>query len=276
MEEGGCVLSSAIDKYIFVTVKKRFDHKLRIGYTQTEMVDDVSQIHHEMIREALLLTGVSQGIEVTTMGDIPSEGSGLGSSRTVTVGAVHALHTYLGNIVTVEQLAREACDIEIGRLGKPIGIQDQYIAAYGNLRFFEFCPDGQVKVEKVILDADLRRELNDRFLLFFTGISRKADSVLTEQKSNIKDRMNVLREIRDMAYQALLHARDADAIALVEAARGAGASVGKITGAGGGPFILLCAPHEKHQAIRQALSGLQELPFQLEPDGTKVIFNYRR
>ena len=291
-----------IDKYIFVTVKKRFDRKLRIGYTQTEMVDDVSQIHHEMIREALLLTGVSQGIEVTTMGDIPSEGSGLGSSSTVTVGAVHALHTYLGNIVTMEQLAREACDIEIGRLGKPIGIQDQYIAAYGNLRFFEFCPDGQVKVQKVILDADLRRELNDRFLLFFTGISRKADSVLTEQKSNIKDRMNVLREIRDMAYQAksdlqagqfdafgsLLHQswelkkRMAGQISngaideMYDAARRAGAIGGKITGAGGGGFILLCAPHEKHQAIRQALNGLQELPFQLEPDGTKVIFNYRR
>ena len=108
MEEGGCVLSSAIDKYIFVTVKKRFDRKLRIGYTQTEMVDEVSQIHHEMIREALLLTGVSHGIEVTTMGDIPSEGSGLGSSSTVTVGALHALHTYLSNSVTMEQLAREA------------------------------------------------------------------------------------------------------------------------------------------------------------------------
>jgi len=302
MEEGGCVLSSAIDKYIFVTVKKRFDRKLRIGYTQTEMVDEVSQIHHEMIREALLLTGVSHGIEVTTMGDIPSEGSGLGSSSTVTVGAVHALHTYLGNIVTVEQLAREACDIEIGRLGKPIGIQDQYIAAYGNLRFFEFCPDGQVKVEKVTLDADLRRELNDRFLLFFTGISRKADSVLTEQKSNIKDRMSVLREIRDMAYQAksdlqagqfdafgsLLHRswelkkRMAGQISngtideMYDAARRAGAIGGKITGAGGGGFILLCAPHEKHQTIRQTLNGLQELPFQLEPDGTKVIFNYRR
>ena len=302
MEEGGCVLSSAIDKYIFVTVKKRFDRKLRIGYTQTEMVDEVSQIHHEMIREALLLTGVSHGIEVTTMGDIPSEGSGLGSSSTVTVGALHALHTYLSNSVTMEQLAREACDIEIGRLGKPIGIQDQYIAAYGNLRFFEFCPNGQVKVEKVILDTDLRRELNDRFMLFFTGISRKADSVLTEQKSNIKDRMNVLREIRDMAYHAksdlqagqidafgsLLHhswelkKRMAGQISngrideMYDAARRAGAIGGKITGAGGGGFILLCAPHEKHQAIRQALSGLQELPFQLEPDGTKVIFNYRR
>ncbi len=302
MEEGGCVLSSAIDKYIFVTVKKRFDHKLRIGYTQTEMVDDVAQIHHELIREALFQTGVTHGIEVTTMGDIPSEGSGLGSSSTVTVGALHALHTYFGGIVTVEQLAREACDIEIGKLGKPIGIQDQYIAAYGNLRFFEFGSDGKVSVEKLILDGDLRRELNDRFLLFFTGISRKADSVLTEQKSNIKDRMNVLREIKAMAVQAkaVLQAGDFDAFGsllhqswalkkrmagqisngrideIYEAARRAGAVGGKITGAGGGGFILLCAPYEKHQAIRQALDGLQELPFQLEPDGTKVIFNYRR
>jgi D-glycero-alpha-D-manno-heptose-7-phosphate kinase len=302
MEEGGCVLSSAIDKYIFVTVKKRFDRKLRIGYTQTEMVDDVAQIHHELIREALFQTGVTHGIEVTTMGDIPSEGSGLGSSSTVAVGALHALHTYLGGIVTVEQLAREACDIEIGKLGKPIGIQDQYIAAYGNLRFFEFGSDGRVSVEKMNLDGDLRRELNDRFLLFFTGISRKADSVLTEQKSNIKGRMNVLREIKAMAVQAkvVLQAGDFDAFGsllhqswalkkrmagqisngrideIYEAARRAGAVGGKITGAGGGGFILLCAPYEKHQAIRQALNGLQELPFQLEPDGTKVIFNYRR
>lgn len=302
MEEGGCVLSSAIDKYIFVTVKKRFDNKLRIGYTQTEMVDEVKQIHHELIREALLATGVSKGIEVTTMGDIPSEGSGLGSSSTVTVGALQALYTYLGEIVSKERLAKEACDIEIGKLGKPIGIQDQYIAAYGNLRFFEFCPDGSVRVEKVELDAALRYELNDRFLLFFTGINRRADSVLTEQKSNIKDRMNILREIKQIAYQAkselqkgefdsfgsLLHQawglkkRMAVQISnetiddIYTAARNAGAVGGKITGAGGGGFILLYAPHEKHHAIRKALNGLQELPFQFESDGSKVIFNYRR
>ncbi len=302
MEEGGCVLSSAIDKYIFVTVKKRFDNKLRIGYTQTEMVDSVDQIHHELIREALLTTGVSKGIEVTTMGDIPSEGSGLGSSSTVTVGALQALYTYLGEIVSKERLAKEACEIEIDKLGKPIGIQDQYIAAYGNLRFFEFCSDGKVRVEKLELPPDLRFELNDRFLLFFTGINRQADSVLTEQKSNIKDRINILREIKQIAYQAkselqngaldafgsLFHhawelkKRMAGQISngriddIYNVARRAGAIGGKITGAGGGGFILLYAPHEKHRAIRSALSGLQELPFQLESDGSKVIFNYRR
>ena len=302
MEEGGCVLSSAIDKYIFVTVKHRFDKKIRVGYTQTEMVDSLDQIQHELIREALRCTDVQYGVEVTTMGDIPSSGSGLGSSSTVTVGALHALYTHLGEIVSMERLAKEACEIEIGKLHKPIGIQDQYIAAYGNLRFFEFMPDGHVRVEKLDLQPDFKRALNDCFLLFFTGINRQADTVLKEQKQNIRDRMSVLREIRDMAYQAkrelevgnsdsfgaLLHhswqlkKRMAGQISngtideMYDAARRAGARGGKITGAGGGGFLLLYAPYEKHNAVRDALAGLQELPFRLEKDGSKVIFNYRR
>lgn len=302
MQEGGCVLSSAIDKYIFVTVKERFDEKLRIGYTQTEMVNSIDEIQHELIQEALRTTDIQNGIEVTTMGDIPSEGSGLGSSSTVTVGTLHALYTYLGEIVSAEQLAREACAIEIEKLDKPIGIQDQYIAAYGNLRFFEFLPDGKVKVEKLDLDTEFRRALNDRFLLFYTGISRQADTILGEQKSNIKDRISVLREIKQMAVQARseLEAGDFDAFGslmhqswelkkkmagpisngtindIYETARLAGAIGGKIAGAGGGGFILLYVPYEKQYAVRQALHSLQELPFRLESDGTKVIFNYRR
>ena len=202
MEEGGCVLSSAIDKYIFVTVKERFDKKLRVGYTQTEMVDDVNSIRHDLIRESLRLTGIREGVEITTMGDIPSEGSGLGSSSTVTVGALHSMYTYLGEIVSAERLAREACGIEIDTLKKPIGIQDQYIAAYGGLRFFEFKPDGEVRVEKIKISAESHRTLNDNFLLFFTGVSRRADTILGEQKNNIKDRIGELREIKQMAYQA--------------------------------------------------------------------------
>lgn len=302
MQEGGCVLSSAIDKYIFVTVKERFDKKLRIGYTQTEMVDCVDEIQHELIREALRTTNILSGIEVTTMGDIPSEGSGLGSSSTVTVGTLNALYSYLGEIVTAEQLAREACKIEIEKLKKPIGIQDQYIAAYGNLRFLEFLPDGQVKAEKLNLDTEFRRALNDAFLLFYTGITRKADTILVEQKNNIKERISVLRGIKQMAIQARqeLEAGDFDAFGslmhqswelkkkmagsisngtineIYETARRAGAVGGKITGAGGGGFILLYVPYERQFAVRQALHNLQELPFRLESDGTKVIFNYRR
>lgn len=302
MEEGGCVLSSAIDKYIFVTVKERFDQKLRIGYTQTEMVNDIDAIQHELIRESLRLTGITKSIEVTTMGDIPSEGSGLGSSSTVTVGTLHALYAYSGEMVSAEKLAREACSIEIDKLQKPIGIQDQYIAAYGNLRFFEFLPDGEVHVETVSIDTESRRALNDKFLLFFTGMSRKADGILKEQKANIHDRKATLREIKQMAQEARksLNGADFDTFGkllheswilkkklagqitngaiddMYESARRAGAIGGKITGAGGGGFLLLYVPYERQSAVRQALCALQELPFRLESDGTKVIFNYRR
>ena len=202
LEEGGCVLSSAIDKYIFVTIKERFDGKLRIGYTQTEMVDEIDEIHHELIRESLRLTGIERGVEITTMGDIPSEGSGLGSSSTVTVGALHAMYSYHGEIVAAERLAREACTIEIETLRKPIGIQDQYIAAYGGLRFFEFLPSGEVTAEKIKLTPEALRVLNSNFMLFFTGVSRSSSSILKEQTHNMKDRRAELREIKQMAYQA--------------------------------------------------------------------------
>ena len=301
-QEGGCVLSSAIDKYIFVTIKKRFDQKLRVGYTQTEMVDTVDEIKHELIRESLKKTGISQGVEITTMGDIPSEGSGLGSSSTVTVGSLHAMYVFLNESVTAERLAQEACQIEIDKLEKPIGIQDQYITAYGGLRFLEFSPDGEVKHSKVNLNGEQQRLLNENLLLFFTGKTRKADVILNEQQYNINDRLPVLREMKQMAYQAhkCLNAGDIEVIGellheswqlkkqlakqisngsietIYAVARKAGAIGGKITGAGGGGFLLLYCPHERQMALREALHPLQELPFQVEPDGTKVIFNYRR
>jgi D-glycero-alpha-D-manno-heptose-7-phosphate kinase len=302
MEEGGCVLSSAIDKFIFVTIKERFDSKLRIGYTQAEMVDEIDQIRHELIRESLRLTGIERGIEITTMGDIPSEGSGLGSSSTVTVGALHAMYTYRGEIVSAARLAQEACAIEIETLKKPIGVQDQYIAAYGGLRYFEFLPDGEVRSEKVKISPEGQRVLNDNFLLFFTGITRQSSSILREQTSNIKARLSELREIKQMTCQArsdiekgnfdalgvLIHQswelkkRLAGTISnghineIYASARRAGAIGGKITGAGGGGFLLLYVPYKYQNKVRTALNGLQELPFRLESDGTKVIFNYRR
>ncbi len=301
-EEGGCVLSCAIDKYIFVTIKKRFDHLLRIGYTKQEMVERVADIQHELIREALRRTGIERGIEITTMGDIPSAGSGLGSSSTVTVGALHAMYTYLGELVLAEQLAREACEIEIDILNKPIGIQDQYIAAYGGLRYFEFAADRQVRSERVGLAPGLLMRLNESLLLFFTGITRKADTILGEQQRNIQERRAVLRRLKQMALEGrrALEQGQLDAIGellhegwtlkkqlasqisnseiddLYAAARRAGALGGKIAGAGGGGFLLLYCPPEKRAAVRVALTHLKELPFQIEQDGSKVIFNYRR
>jgi D-glycero-alpha-D-manno-heptose-7-phosphate kinase len=302
LEEGGCVLTSAIDKYIFVNIKKRFDHMLRVGYTQTEMVDRVSDIQHELIREAFVITGIDRGVEITTMGDIPSRGSGLGSSSTVTVGTLHAMYTLKGEMVTAECLARQACEIEIDRLGKPIGIQDQYIAAFGGLRFMEFKTDGEVLVQKIELAPSQARRLNENLLLFFTGITRRSGTILDEQKNNINHRRDVLCEMKKMAYVArdellsgnmdvigeLLHESwslkkqlasriSNDGIDEIYAsARRAGAIGGKITGAGGGGFLLLYCPHEKQEAVRAALSDLQELSFQLEHSGSKVIFNYQR
>jgi D-glycero-alpha-D-manno-heptose-7-phosphate kinase len=300
--EGGCVLTTAIDKYIFVTIKKRFDDKLRIGYTRTEMVDSVGEIQHELIRESLLKTGIRSGVEVTTIGDIPEAGSGLGSSSTVTVGALQAMYTYNGEIVSAERLAKEACEIEIEVLGRPIGIQDQYIAAYGGFRLMEFQPDGNVDIQTVPLENQRCRKLNESLLLFYTGMSRKSASILEEQKMNINQRLSHLRRLKQLAYDARdeLVSGNTDAIGemlheswlmkkelasqisngtiddMYIAARKAGAIGGKITGAGGGGFLLLFCPYERQDSVREALNGLQELPFTLEQDGTKVIFNYRR
>jgi D-glycero-alpha-D-manno-heptose-7-phosphate kinase len=300
--EGGCVLTTAIDKYIFVTIKKRFDDKLRIGYTRTEMVDSVDQIQHELIREALQKTGIQSGVEVTTIGDIPEAGSGLGSSSTVTVGALQAMYTYKGEIVNAERLAREACEVEIETLGRPIGIQDQYIAAYGGFRLMEFHSDGSVNPQPVNLENNRCRKLNESLLMFYTGMTRKSASILEEQKKNINQRSSLLRQLKQMAYVARDELTSGNLEAIGEmlheswmlkkelasqisnnaiddmyvAARSAGAIGGKISGAGGGGFLLLFCPYEKQDSVREALHGLQELPFTLEQDGSKVIFNYRR
>ncbi len=301
-EHGGCVLSSAIDKYIFVTIKKRFDKKLRVGYTRTEMVDQVSEIDHELIREALYITDIEEGVEITTMGDIPSEGSGLGSSSTVAVGALHAMYTLQGEMISAECLAKQACEIEIDRLGKPIGVQDQYIAAFGGLRFMEFKKSGQVQTEKLALSTDSRRRLEESLLLFYTGTTRQADTILKEQKNNIQDRKAILNEMKRIAYDAKdkLLDGDVDAIGellheswqlkkqlatsisnsaiddMYEKGISAGAMGGKVTGAGGGGFLMFYCKPEKQDHLRAALSDLHELHFRLEANGSKVIFNYSR
>lgn len=299
--EGGCVLTTTIDKYIFIMVKQRFDEKLRVAYTRTEMADSVDEIQHELIREALRLTGIDRGIEIITMGDIPA-GSGLGSSSAVTVGTLHALYNYQGKWVPAEDLAQQACHIEIDVLGKPIGIQDQYIAAYGGLRFIEFGPGETVNIHKVQLDPLAERDLSEQLLVFYTGVTRKAETILAEQQNNIGQRLVVLRRIKEIAETAHREVCNGniDAVgylldeswqlkkqlasqvsngtinAMYEAARQAGALGGKITGAGGGGFLMLYVPLDRRQEVRAALSSLRELPVRIEPDGAKVIFNYRR
>jgi D-glycero-alpha-D-manno-heptose-7-phosphate kinase len=301
-KDGGAVISSAIDKYIYVVIKERFDNKIRVGYTRTEMVDSIDQIEHELVRECMRLTGIQGGIEIATMADIPSEGSGLGSSSTVTVGLLHAMYAYLGDLVTPHRLAEEACHIEIDVLGKPIGKQDQYIAAFGNLRRFEFNTDGSVNVERVNLGDELRRRFSECLMLFYTGITRKADSILSEQQANTQDKASVLNQMKAQVRQLeaclmennfnkvgrVLHSgwemkkqmtnriSNGQIDCLYEAALDAGAIGGKIAGAGGGGFLMLFCPPDRQHAVRLALADLKELPFNLERDGTKIILNARR
>ncbi|MFQ3549988.1 MAG: GHMP kinase [Armatimonadota bacterium] len=298
----GSVVSTAIDKYIYVIVKERFDNKIRVGYTKTEMVDSVDDIQHELVRESMKMVGITNGIEIATMADIPSEGSGLGSSSTVTVGLLNALYAHKGENVSAELLAKQACEIEIDILGKPIGKQDQYIAAYGGLKHFSFYGNGDVFVKNIELDEVKRHQLSESLLLFYTGTTRKADDVLIKQKNNIEATTHLLKEMRDIADNLAQSLIQGDICAIGEAlkigwkkkkqlaegitngtidemyelAMNAGAAGAKVTGAGGGGFFLICTPPENRSQVRESLSHLRELPIGLSRDGSKIIFNVRR
>ncbi|MFQ5575780.1 MAG: GHMP kinase [Anaerolineae bacterium] len=300
-KEQGAVVSTAIDKYIFITVNPKFDHKIRASYSVTEIVDSVDELHHELIREALRLLGIKQGIEITSISDIPSEGTGLGSSSSYTVGLLNALYAYRGHMAGAERLARETCRIEIDHCGKPIGKQDQYIAAYGGLQYIRFNPDGSVFVDPIICAPQTRQRLQDSLLLLYTGLTRKADDILTEQSRQTRADESKQASLRRMVglagqlYQALsrddvnafgeiLHAGWLEKRKLASnisnnridawysRARRAGAIGGKILGAGGGGFLLLYAPPERHADICRALPDLRPIPFHFSPQGSKIIY----
>ena len=300
--EGGCVLTTAIDKYVFVIIKARFDDRIRVGYTRTELVERPEQVQHDLVREALRLTGISRGVEIATMADVPAQGTGLGSSSAVTVGLLNAMYVYRNEVRPAADLAAQACSIELDILGRPIGRQDQYIAAFGGLRFLRFLPDDRVEVETPEVPEAIRRHLSENLLLLYTGQTREAGAILAEQQANIPYRLGELRELKAMAEEGyrLLQAGQVDELgrlldaswkvkqrlasgvangtiqAMYETALRAGALGGKVCGAGGGGFLLLYCPYERQPALRAALSPYRELPFHLEPDGSKVILNIRR
>lgn len=302
-EHGGRVLNAAIDKYVYVIVKQRFDDDIYINYSKKEIVSRVEDLQHELVREAMHMTGVRGGVEITTLADIPSAGgSGLGSSSSVTVGLLHALFAYQGKQVSAEELAERACTIEIDRCHKPIGKQDQYAAAFGGICDLHFGPGDQVRVDEVRLPPPLRRRLQDELLLFFTGVTRSADTILGEQTANVGDRIPQLNQLRDLAGEAVggLRSGDPDAVGTalckswqakrtlasgvsnqqiddaIETALTAGASGAKVTGAGGGGFLLIACPIEHQRALRDRLAHLKELPIKLESFGSRVIFNVHR
>jgi D-glycero-alpha-D-manno-heptose-7-phosphate kinase len=301
-EHGGRVLNCAIDKYIYVIVKQRFDDDIYVNYSKKEIVSRVEDLEHELVREAMRMTGVANGVEITTLADIPSAGSGLGSSSAVTVGLLHALFAYQGRQMAAEELAERACTIEIERCGKPIGKQDQYIAAFGGIRDIRFGPGDEVAAEELGLSAAERRALQQQIMLFYTGITRSADPILAEQNANIAATRRQLDLLRDLAGFAVDRLRDGDVDAIGAAVResweakrklasgvsnsrvdtavsralDAGASGVKLTGAGGGGFLLVICPMERQRAVREVLASMQELPVKLDRLGSRVVLNVLR
>jgi D-glycero-alpha-D-manno-heptose-7-phosphate kinase len=296
-QEYGAVLSVAVDKHMYVTVSPRFEPSTRVAYSRTEIADSVAEIQHELVREALKLTGLGRHLEITTVGDVPA-GTGMGSSSSLTVGLLLALQAYKGQIVSAKNLAEQACRIEIELLGKPIGKQDQYAAAFGGMNYIRFNPDGSVDVEPVPATPETMQEMQKRVLLLYTQQQRDANTILQRQSDGTKDRMSILRAMRDLAQEMrlalsgggldefgrLLHEGwqlkrslgfgiSGDLVdAWYEQARKLGAQGGKLLGAGGGGFLLLFASPERHNMIREALGNPRELTFGIDRRGGQVIF----
>lgn len=301
-QRGGYVVSTAIDKFVYVIVKERYDDKIYVDYSRKEIVESIDEIQHELVREAARMTGMKNGFEVNMMADIPSEGSGLGSSSSVTVGLLNAFYQYRGEQVSAERLAQEACAIEIDILGKPIGRQDQYIAAYGGLCGFAFNTDDSVTVERLDISSGAKRRMGSNILLFFTNIVRQASKILSDQSEKIGDTIAFHDEIKSLAHdvRSAIHEGTFDCIGdilhrnwelkkqlangvsnseidnMYERARGGGALGGKIAGAGGGGFLMVYCRRPDQDNLREALSDYREMPFLLEPHGSRVIFNQER
>ena len=298
---GGCVLSTTIRKYVYLTINKAFNKDtITLKYSQTEVVDDASKIQHRIFRQTLKDFG-TKGIEITSMADIPS-GTGLGSSSSFTVALLKLLYAYNEKSVSAYKVAKEACEIEINQLGNPIGKQDQFAAAFGGLRYYEFQPDGFVKVEPIIMRHSSYRHLENSIMMFYTGLVHDANTILGEQSKNLVSAeekingtirlceltRNLKKEFEENNVDALGDILNTSWNIKRELASGitnraidyyyeqgikAGASGGKLLGAGGGGFLLFFVPDEsKKDAVRHALKDLVEMPVELDQSGVSVIF----
>src|SRR5512146_702514 len=294
----GAVISMAVDRYVYITVNRRFDDTLRLSYSKTEIVDDLEQVKHPLFREALRMSGVHSAIEATSIADIPS-GTGLGSSSSFAVGLMHALHAFQGRHKTAEELADDACRLEIDILREPIGKQDQYAAAFGGLRRYRFNSDGSVYVDPVICSEGVKSRLFENLMFFYVGGSRDAREILQEQSQSTGDKLEHLqricelverfhdvlirgsdvRELGDLLHESWLSKRQLAANVsnsrvdqLYEDARNAGAIGGKLLGAGQSGFLMLSCPTSKQGRVREQLRGLREVPMSFEPEGSKIIY----
>lgn len=301
LRHGGAVISTTIDKYVFVTVNRKFDNGIRISYSQTENVRAVSEIAHPIVRAALRMLDIDGGLEITTIADIPSSGTGLGSSSSFTVGLLAALHAYKGEYVDAAQLAQESCRIEIDICGAPIGKQDQYAAAFGGFNEITFHRDDHVTVRPLIASSGFFDELHENLLLLYTGRTRSANEILSRQSKESGSSAKTQKSLNEMVEQTrrftkALDSGEIDKIGhlLNEAwqlkrslttgisdseldewydrAIRAGALGGKILGAGAGGVFLFYAPKEKHAAICHVLPDLKPVSFRFERSGSGIIF----
>jgi len=299
--DGGAVVSAAIDKFVHVIVNEKFDRSIRVAYSRTENVERLEELQHELVREAMRATGVHAALEIHTIADIPSEGTGLGSSSTLTVGLLNALYAFRGQLKDPAELAREACQIEIETLGGILGKQDQYIAAFGGVQHFEFRADDSVRSTPLPLSPAERDVLSDHLSLFYTGITRKASGILKGQDARTTENKEALLRMRAQAGEAraAILGRNWERLGrildegwqlkrgLTEGisnetidqkfadAKAAGAYGGKVTGAGGGGFLLLVHPPERSRQIAAALSPMTRLPVRITSEGSRILGIHR-
>ncbi len=299
-QHGGAVLSVTIDKYIYLSMHPYFNStKILLKYSGHELVEEVGQIEHRIIRQVFGDYGI-RGVDFNSSADVPA-GTGLGSSSAFTVGLIHLCNAYLGRHMPKEEIARQACDVELVKLGEPIGKQDQYASALGGLNFMEFLDTEHVSVERVRIQPEALRQLEARLLLFYLGTSRSASTILAEQAQNLgssTQRLEMMHRMVELArtlkselqnnrldaFGEVLHTgwmykkQMASHIStpgiddLYAQGLRAGATGGKLLGAGGGGFLLFYVPDERQPEVRKALSGLYEMPFAFDFTGTSIIF----
>ena len=300
-QRGGAVLSTSVDKYMYVTVNQKFDNDIRLSYSITENESNIQQIKHPIVRNTLELLDIQGGIEITSISDIPSQGSGLGSSSSYAVALLHALYAYKGKSVSKEELGRLSSHIEIDLCGDRIGKQDQYAAAFGGLNLIEFNEDDSVVVTPVICKPETIKKMEESIIVFYTGRTRSASTLLSEQSDNMKkaDKRELMSNMVSLAYdmRSLLENDDIEPLGeLLDQnwqlkrqmtvgisdlqidgwySKGilAGATGGKLLGAGNGGFMMFFAPKEKHTDIIKAMKGLQRVPFSFDDKGSKIVFS---
>jgi len=305
---GGALIAAAIDKYTLVTAHTRFDDDIKLNYSKAEQVQNVDEIKHNIFREALRLLNITKGIELTSLSDMPSS-SGLGTSGSFTVAVLNVLHTYKKEFVSQKQLAEEACKIEMEILKEPIGKQDQYIAAFGGITYFEFDKSGNVTVKPIKMSEEARDELHNNIMLFYTGITRSASDILREQDEKSKkdegSTIDTLHEIKRIGLDTKkafevgeidkfgefldLHwdikkqlSKDISNQFIDECyslAKSNGALGGKIMGAGGGGFFMFYhnGNNTKKTAFIKELAkqGLKKMRYNFDFEGSKIILNMK-